>query len=220
MPMGLESLAASASTQTKTNSKSGSSATASVDEDLLEQLKQQGIEVNQPGEDIGLDFTDYLQLMVAQLQNQTMDNTMDSNAMLEQLVQMSTVQMMASLQTSMETIADATALNYAASLVGKTVTVGEVNDDGGIDEVVGEVTGTGTYQGTQVIFVNGEMYPLSNIMAVGKLPELPDEGGDTGESGTDGVEGTGGTEGAGTTDSTGSTGETTGEGGTTTTEGA
>lgn len=32
-------------------------------------------EIHQKGEDMGLDFTDYLQLMVQQLQNQTMDNT-------------------------------------------------------------------------------------------------------------------------------------------------
>ena len=136
--------------------------------------------------------------MVAQLQNQTMDNAMDSTAMLEQLVQMSTVQMMASLQTSMQTVADATALNYAASLVGKTVTVGKLNDDNEIEEVVGTVTGTGTYQGAQVIFVDGEMYPLSNLMAVGTLPEIPEEPGEGGEGGDGDGTGTGDGDGTGT----------------------
>ena len=45
------------------------------------------------------------------------------------------------------------------------------------------MTGTGTYQGTQVIFIDGEMYPLSSIMAVGELPELPEEPGEGGEGG-------------------------------------
>lgn len=202
MPIGLETLAASANTKTKTNSN------AKVDDDFQEWLDREGIEVNQPGEDMGLDFTDYLQLMVAQLQNQTMDNAMDSTAMLEQLVQMSTVQMMASLQTSMQTVADATALNYAASLVGKTVTVGKLNDDNEIEEVVGTVTGTGTYQGAQVIFVDGEMYPLSNLMAVGTLPEIPEEPGEGGEGGDGDGTGTGDGDGTGT-----------GDGGDTTTEG-
>lgn len=202
MPIGLETLASSANTKTKTNSN------AKVDDDFQEWLDREGIEVNQPGEDLGLDFTDYLQLMVAQLQNQTMDNAMDSTAMLEQLVQMSTVQMMASLQTSMQTVADATALNYAASLVGKTVTVGKLNDDNEIEEVVGTVTGTGTYQGMQVIFVDGEMYPLSNLMAVGTLPEIPEEPEEPGEGGDGDGTGTGDGDGTGT-----------GDGGDTTTEG-
>lgn len=192
MPMGLETLASSA--YKKTNSGSNTK----VDDDFQEWLDQEGIEVNQPGEDLGLDFTDYLQLMVAQLQNQTMDNAMDSTAMLEQLVQMSTVQTMASLQTSMQTVADATALNYAASLVGKTVTVGKLNDDNEIEEIVGTVTGTGTYQGMQVIFVDGEMYPLSNLMAVGTLPEIPEEPGEGGEGGDGDGTGTGDGDGTGT----------------------
>ena len=142
--------------------------TGKTNEEILEEL---GISITQPGDNTSLDFEDYLQLMVQQLQNQTMDNAMDSSAMLEQLVQMSSVQMMASLQTSMQTVADGMALSYAASLVGKTVTVGTVNEDGNIQEIVGEISGTGTYQGVQVIFIDGEMYPLSNIMAVGVIPE-------------------------------------------------
>ena len=68
---------------------------------------------------MGLDFTDYLQLMVQQLQNQTMDNTTDTSDMLNQLVQMSVVQMMTTVKTSIDTLVDANTLTYAASLVGK-----------------------------------------------------------------------------------------------------
>lgn len=161
-PMSLETLAAgSAGLYAQ---KSGS---LTVDE-----LESMGIEVNQPGEDIGLDFTEYLQLMVQQLQNQTIDNTTDTSDMLNQLVQMSVVQMMTTVQESLESLVDASTLNYAASLVGKEVTVGRYDDEGNLEEVVGQVTGTGTYQGTPVIFVNGEMYALNSIMAVGRLPEI------------------------------------------------
>lgn len=173
MPTGLETLVSSAGTYA-TAKTSGQ-----TNEEILEEL---GIPVKQSGDDIGLEFEDYLQLMVQQLQNQTMDSTMDTSAMLDQLVQMSTVQMMSSLQTSMSTIADGVALNYAASLVGKTVTVGQTDSDGKIQEIVGTVTGTGTYQGTQVIFVDGEMYSLNSIMAVGTLPEVPETPDDSGES--------------------------------------
>lgn len=145
--------------------------------------------------DFGLDFTDYLNLMVQQLQNQTIDNTADTSDMLNQMVQMSVVQMMNTVKTGLENLTAATTMSYAASLVGKTVTVGVYNDKGEIEEVVGTVQGTGTYQDIPVIFINDEMYPLNSIMAVGTLPEIPEEGeggegGDGGETG-----GTGGTEG-------------------------
>ena len=163
MPQALDSLLAS-----QRASVYGSSKTGSSDNSWMEDY-----EIHQKGEDMGLDFTDYLQLMVQQLQNQTMDNTTDTSDMLNQLVQMS----------------DANTLTYAASLVGKTVTVGEYGEDGKLQEVVGTVTGTGTYQGVPVIFVDGEMYALSDIMAVGTLPDIPEtpdepeggsgEGGDT-----------------------------------------
>ena len=73
-----------------------------------------------------------------------------------------------------------------------------VTDDNEIEEVVGTVTGTGTYQGAQVIFVDGEMYPLSNLMAVGTLPEIPEEPGEGGEGGDGDGTGTGDGDGTGT----------------------
>ena len=112
--------------------------------------------------------------------------------MLNQLVQMSVVSMMSSVKTSLDTLTISTTMTYAASLVGKTVTVGVYNDEGELEEVVGEVTGTGTYQGTQVIFIDGEMYPLSSIMAVGELPEVPEEPGEGGDGGEGGGTGEGG----------------------------
>ena len=42
--------------------------------------------------------------MVQQLQNQTIDNTTDTGEMLNQLVQMSTVQMLSSVKTGLETL--------------------------------------------------------------------------------------------------------------------
>lgn len=181
MPLGLDTI----STQTNLYANSKSNSTT------IEDLEDMGITVTQPGEDIGLDFTDYLQLMVQQLQNQTMDNTADPSDMLNQLVQMSVVQMMTAVKTSINNLVDASTLSYAASLVGKTVTVAKYDEDGNIEEVVGEVTGTGTYQGVSVVFVNDEMYALSDIMAVGTLPEVPEEpeGGEGGEGGTDAGDG-------------------------------
>ena len=129
------------------------------------------INIKDEEDQFGLDFEDFLQLMVQQLQNQTMDNTADTGEMLNQMVQMSTVQMLSSVKESMQTMVDANMLTYAASLVGKEVTVGQYDEKGNLTQIVGQVTGTGTYQGLPVIFVNGKQYYLYEIMAIGKIPE-------------------------------------------------
>ena len=157
-----------------------------------EDLEAMGYTVSDSDDAFGLDFTDFLQLMVQQLQNQTIDNTADTSDMLNQMVQMSVVQMMSKVQTSLDNLTAASTMSYAASLVGKTVTVGVYDEEGNIQEVVGTVEGTGTYQNSPVIFVNGEMYPLNSIMAVGTIPELPDEGTGEGGDGGDGGETGGG----------------------------
>lgn len=120
-------------------------------------------------DNLTLTMEDFLQMLIVQFQNQDIDNPASTSDMMNQLLSMSTIQAMA-------TMTDAATMSYAASLVGKTVTVGEYNSGSGLKEIVGEVTGTGTYNGEQVIFVNGKSYALSSIMAVGELPE---EEGDT-----------------------------------------
>ena len=179
MPMSLNSLNTAYSTKTTSPS--------------ISDLERQGINVIEQGEDTGLQFEDFLQLMVQQLQNQTMDNTADTSEMLNQLVQMSTVEMLSTVKDGLEALVNASTLNYAASLVGKTVTVGRLDDEGKLVEVVGTVTGTGTYQGMSVIFVDGEMYALNDIMAIGELPDLPEEPEEPGEGGETG-DGEGGDE--------------------------
>ncbi len=169
-----------------------SSSTSGLDSSFWDYVLENDISVNNPGESDDLQFEDFLSLMVQQLQSQTIDSAMDSTEMLNQLIQMSNVQMMSSLQTSMESLSMASTLTYASGLVGKTVTVGSYDDDGIMQEIVGTVQGTGTYQGLSVIFVNDEMYALSDIMAVGTLPDIPELGGgdtDTGEAGTDDTSG-------------------------------
>ena len=126
-----------------------------------------------------------------------------------QLVQMQMV-------TAMVNMTDASIVTYASSLVGKTVTVGVYNGKQ-FEEKVIEVMGTGQVNGEQVIFsTDGEAYKLSDIMAVGRLPEIkdpeePDEGekpddvekpgeGTEGPDGAEKPDGSEGTEGSGNTE--------------------
>lgn len=120
-----------------------------------------------------LDMTDFLQLMVAMFQNQDMENTASTSEMMSQMVQMSVVQAITDITS---VINDATSLSYAASLVGKEVTIGQYNN-GQLNEIVGTITGTGTMNGKQVVFIGDDQYNISDIMAVGRLPEEKAESG-------------------------------------------
>lgn len=139
-----------------------------------------------------LTMQDFLQLMVVQLQNQTMDNTMDTSEMMNQMVQMQMV-------TAITNMNELSVMNYAGSLVGKVVTIGILDGDT-LEEREILVTGTGLSNGQQVIFGNdGQTYALNQIMAIGKLPPIegvevikPGEDGEEGEGeGAEGVEGEG-----------------------------
>ena len=134
-----------------------------------------------------LSFTDMLGLMVAQFQNQTIDNQADTNDMMNQLIQMTMMQDMTKMTTQMEDLTQANILSYSASLVGKEVTVGVKDEEGNLQEIVGTVTAAGTYDGHPVIFIGDKSYLLSSIMAVGKLPEIkdPEKPGEGDGDGTD-----------------------------------
>lgn len=132
-----------------------------------------------------LSFTDMLSLMVAQFQNQSIDNQASTTDMMNQLVQMSSMQAMTDMTSNIKELALANVMSYAASLVGKTVTIGVWNEETKeLDEIVGVVQGTGTYDGQQVVYLdNGKGYFLNEILAVGTLPEKVEEDKEPGEGG-------------------------------------
>ena len=168
--------------QTKNTSSSKATNTTESDEDFdptINRTEEQE-KLEQKLKDKGtLDFTDMLGLMVAQFQNQTIDNQASTSDMMNQLVQMSSMQAMTEMSSQMKELTLANVMAYSASLVGQTVTIGVYGDDGKLTTFEGVVEGTGTYDGQQVIFVNGKSYLLSSIMAVGKLPPPKDpDGGD------------------------------------------
>ena len=135
-----------------------------------------------------LTFEDMLLLMVTQLQNQTIDNQTDTSEMMNQIIQMTVMQALTDVSTQVEELTLANVMAYSASLVGKEVTVGVLDENGDIQEIVGTVTATGTYDGQQVIFMGDKSYTLNSIMAVGRLPEKV-EGGDDEKDPDNNVEG-------------------------------
>ena len=159
---------------------------------LTSTLANKKLNIQQKGDNTKLDMTDFIQLMITQLTNQGIDESVDTSDMLNQMIQMQMVETMANLT-------DASIMSYAASLVGKEITVGKYDSEGNLQELVGVVQGTGTKNGEQVVFVNDEYYYMNEIMAVGRLPAKPEETEKPDEDDkTDGVEKPG--EGDGTED--------------------
>ena len=118
-----------------------------------------------------LSFQDMLMLMVTQLQNQTIDNTADTNDMMNQIIQMTVMQAITDMKTHVDENTEASIMSYSASLVGQTVTMGIVDKNGVlVGEKVGTITATGTYNGERVVYMGDEYFPINQILAVGVLP--------------------------------------------------
>ena len=120
------------------------------------------------GTDLQMD--DYLKLMIATFQNQSIDDVASTSDMVNQMVQMSVIQTITSLN---QIVSESSSLTYAASLVGKEVTVGQRNGDQ-VSQFVGKVTGTGVLDGEHVIFIGDRMFNLSDVIAVGRVPSSVD----------------------------------------------
>ena len=128
-----------------------------------------------------LNMNDFLQLMIVQLTNQTIDDAMDTGEMMNQFLQMQMI-------TALSNMNDISVQSYANSLVGKVVTVGILHDNV-LEEREILVKGVGTYNGQQVIFGHdGNMYFLNQIMAVGRLPDENGNYTDSPPQGGSGVE--------------------------------
>ena len=129
-----------------------------------------------------LTMTEFYKLMAAQMQYQDPDNPMDTSELMAQMVQSKMITAIAQM-TSISTT------TYATSMLGTEVTVAEVDEKGvGTGEYTkGKVTGV-VLGDNPIIYVDGKLYSLSQIMSVGdvKLPGEGEEGEGDGESGDSG----------------------------------
>jgi len=112
-----------------------------------------GVQSQKSGvEDLGIN--DFFKLMAAQLQNQSMFDTVDNTQFLAQMAQFSTLSQISELTNTIKS-------NMAVSLLGKTVTVGA--GGGAITGNVGQVSYN---SGTPMLLVDGEYYGLGDIIEV------------------------------------------------------
>lgn len=107
-----------------------------------------------------MDQSDFLKLMVAQMQNQDFTNPTDNTDMINQMVQFSNMQMMQQMASYSKT-------NYAMSLVGKTVTASRFNVSGNLDSTTGTVQKVSLVDNEYVLYVGGKKYTLDQIMSIG-----------------------------------------------------
>lgn len=105
-----------------------------------------------------LTASDFLKLFVTQMQNQDFNNPMDNNEMMNQITQLSNMQMMQEMATYSKT-------GYAMGMIGKTVTASRYTN-GKLDTETGTVSKVSLVDDAYVLYVNGKKYSLDEIMEI------------------------------------------------------
>lgn len=101
-----------------------------------------------------MDFDSYLQLLVAQMQNQDFNDPMDDSEVLNQMAQYSMLE-------GIKNMTQQSNISYATSLVGKIVTVSD-----GYDYYTGKVDSVTVSDGTPYLMINGKPYESSTLTDV------------------------------------------------------
>jgi flagellar basal-body rod modification protein FlgD len=106
-----------------------------------------------------LSMDDFITLLVAQLQNQDMNNTTDTSEMMSQMAQYSMVQAMTDMKAQ-------SVVASSFGLIGKGVTITSTSDSGTSTTINGEVDGVTLTDGVAKVVVNKTAYSIDDITAV------------------------------------------------------
>jgi flagellar basal-body rod modification protein FlgD len=116
---------------------------------------------------MSLSPTDFLNMMVTQLQNQDPLNPTSSSDLLAQMSQIGQLQSSTSLQTTLQSFGTQTSLSSASSMIGKTVSGTDVNSNA----ISGVVTSVQVASGNVSLELdNGTTMPLANVTAISPGP--------------------------------------------------
>ncbi|MDD4121404.1 MAG: flagellar hook capping FlgD N-terminal domain-containing protein [Eubacteriales bacterium] len=117
-----------------------------------------------------LTMQDFFSLMVAELSNQDMYNTMDNTQYISQLAQFSMMQAISDLsETFSKSFSDlslAYSTSYSVGLIGKEVTLAKTDNAGNISTYRGIVQSVNLFNGNAEVVVDGKAYVLSSVMKV------------------------------------------------------
>jgi flagellar basal-body rod modification protein FlgD len=108
--------------------------------------------------------SDFLNLMVTQLQNQDPTNPMSDSDMATQMAQFSTLQATTNMSTNITNMSGLTQLQSAATLIGKTVTTDLVDAKG--NAIGGLVTAAGVSSGKLALTVDGQQVGFADITGI------------------------------------------------------
>ena len=109
-----------------------------------------------------LTMSDFIRMMVAELENQDPMNPMSNTEMLQQISQMRSITSNDRLTDSIESMSLGQALSTASSLIGKTVTgVNTLNET-----VTGKVDKVTIENGTAKLFVGSSIINVGNVTAI------------------------------------------------------
>lgn len=106
-----------------------------------------------------LSMTDFFELLVAQLQNQSMLDPVDNSEFIGQMAQFSTLSQMQELSATCQ-------LSYAVSLLGKNVTAYSVYDNGTATSASGTVTNVLLQDNIPYVEIDGSMYAAGDVVLV------------------------------------------------------
>jgi flagellar basal-body rod modification protein FlgD len=114
----------------------------------------------------GLSQSNFLNLLVAELQNQDPLNPLSSDSFIQQLATLTDVSAVGQMTQAMTDLLDLSAAASAVRLIGQNVTVAIA----GGSTVQGTVSGVEAGAGGPQVVVSGTAYPLSSVVAVGSVP--------------------------------------------------
>ncbi|MGO9546975.1 MAG: flagellar hook assembly protein FlgD [Rhodomicrobium sp.] len=115
---------------------------------------------NSTGTDGTLDYNEFLQLLVAQLQNQDPTNPTDPTQFVSQLASFSSVEQQVNTNSKLDSLLTETSISQAATLIGQTVT----SSDGTVSGQVASIQVTSS--GPQATLSNGQTISLSSGIQV------------------------------------------------------
>ena len=112
---------------------------------------------------------DFLNLLVTQMTSQDPLKPMDSQDMLAQMVQFSTLNANTTMQSTLGQMQTGQDFSQATALMGRQVTL-QVDDS---NTAQGVVTGINNSGSVPQIIVNGQSYTLSQVLSVSNAPTTP-----------------------------------------------
>lgn len=106
-----------------------------------------------------LNMNDFFELMVAELQNQNMLDSVDTTQYISQLAQFSTLSQMQELTKTSQ-------INYAVSLIGKEATVFSADSYGNVVTAAGVVDNIFFQNGEPYIVISNTAFSINDVVAV------------------------------------------------------